>query len=230
MWSWPVLLPSEAEKRPRPLPIRPTNSLPVFKTFFFFGMLVVIVICALVVVNSLVWIFLWSLGVVSEVFLWTKLNRVKLKWRLSSCCGHYLQKWRLHKGRAGFKSRNWINYSQLLSFVCSKLRWCVLLTWNHSISWLSSTTLIAPLIQSELTLELTGRSGSGSLTNIHCGCHATPPLAYQHPKLGSNHQAPLVKLYICFKNAPMCNQPSPTAVRNPADSTPADYGGGSIWW
>lgn len=33
----------------------------------------------------------------------------------------------------------------------------------------------------------------------------------------------------------MCNQPSPTAVRNPADSTPADYGGGGgggaiRWW
>lgn len=110
--------------------------------------------------------------------------------------------------------------------LCSKIRWFVLLTWKHLIRWLSSTILIVPLIQSGLTLELTGRSGSGSLANIHFGRHATPPLAYQHPKLGNNHQAPLVKLYICFKNAPMCNQPSPTAGRNPADSTPADWWGG----
>lgn len=112
--------------------------------------------------------------------------------------------------------------------MCSKLRWCVLLTWNHPISWLSSTTLIVPLIQYEVTLELTGRSGSGSLTNIHFQCHATPPLAYQHPK--QSPSSPCKTVYL-LKNAPMCNQPSPTVVRNPADSTPADYSGGSIrWW
>lgn len=105
--------------------------------------------------------------------------------------------------------------------LCAVKWWFVVLTWKHPIRWWSSTTLVVPLIQSDLALELTGRSGSGSLANIHFGRHATPPIAYQHPKLGNNHHAPLIKLYLLQNRTNV-----QSALRYPADSTPADYGGG----
>lgn len=98
--------------------------------------------------------------------------------------------------------------------MCSKMRWFVLLTWNHPIREQVFPALIVLLIQSELIFDVLSHSGTISHSKFHFGCGRGLSCAFLISISSTSTTTILQKLYFSFRNAPMSNQPSSSAVRD----------------